>query len=233
MDWNKNLGRVLPFLSDRQADVVCLQEVREDALPVIAEAAGNYYFYAPMCGGKIHGAPSTVGIAIFSRLPLLQTKARYYVGAAHRIVELDEQTLESRRATTYRALAFGGVQRGDTVYRIVTTHFTWTPDGKADEFQRHDLQKMLGLLQKEGEYLLCGDFNAPRGGEIYKTLSQKLKDNVPAHYVTSIDPERHRIKGLKSMVDGLFTTSGYVVSDVRLHFGVSDHGALEAVVSRE
>jgi endonuclease/exonuclease/phosphatase family metal-dependent hydrolase len=92
---------------------------------------------------------------------------------------------------------------------------------------------MLGILKDKRQYVLCGDFNASRGGEIYKTLSQCMKDNVPLSYDTSIDPERHRIKGLRAMVDGLFTTPVYGVSDVRLHFGVSDHGALEAVVSRE
>jgi|SRR3989344_2689309 len=232
IDWNKNLNRILPFLSSCLADVVCLQEVLEEDVRLISRVAGKYHFYVPMCGGKIHGAKGTVGIAIFSRLPIYQKNASYYVGDPIRIVELDERTLESRRETTYRALAFCEVHKGDVTYRIATTHFTWTPDGKADEFQRADLQKMLGIL-KDKQYVLCGDFNAPRGGEIYKTLSQCMKDNVPLSYDTSIDPERHRIKGLRAMVDGLFTTPGYAVSQVAMHFGVSDHGALEAVVSRE
>lgn len=233
VDWNKNLGTVLPFLSSRKADVVCLQEVCEDSLPTIAKVAGAYYFYVPMCGGKIHGASGTVGIAIFSRSPFFHTKSLYYVGGPAHIVELDERTLESRSSTTCRALAFSEVKKDNAVYRIATTYFTWTPDGKADEFQRHDLQKMLGILKKTGECVLCGDFNAPRGGEIYEILSQVLKDNVPPRYVSSLDPKRHRIKGLRLMVDGLFTTPRYVVSHVAIHFGISDHGALEAVISQK
>lgn len=233
IDWNKNLSTVLPFLSSCRADVVCLQEVREEDVRLISEVAGKHHFYVPMCGGKIHGAKGTVGIAIFSRLPIYQKNASYYVGNPTRIVELDELTLESRRETTCRALAFGEVHKGDVMYRIATTHFTWTPDGKADEFQRADLQKMLGILKDKGQYVLCGDFNAPRGDEIYKTLSQCMKDNIPLGYDTSIDPERHRIKGLRSMVDGVFTTPQYRISGVAVHFGLSDHAAFEAVVSRD
>ncbi len=232
IDWNKNLDTVLPFLSKHKADVACLQEVREDALPLIAQAAGAHYFYVPMCGGKLHGASSTVGLAIFSRLPICFQRAQYYVGDPGHIVELDEQTLASRRATTYRAVAFGEVRKDNSAYRIATTHFTWTPDGKADEFQRQDMRAMLEILKQAGECLVCGDFNAPRGGEIYGTLCEHFKDNVPASYTTSIDPERHRIRGLTAMVDGIFTTPSYTVSTASLHCGISDHCALGAVVSR-
>jgi hypothetical protein len=37
-----------------------------------------------------------------------------------------------------------------TVFRIGTTHFAWTPDGKADDIQRNDLKTLwecLGLLE--------------------------------------------------------------------------------------
>lgn len=232
IDWNKNLQRVLPFLSKTKADIVCLQEVREDALSTIAKVAGKHYFYVPMCGGKVHGAPGTVGIAIFSRFPLIAKQSHYYVGDPAHIVELDEQSLESRRATNYRALAIGEVQKGDRMYRVVTTHFTWTPDGKPDLFQRRDLLEVVRFLQHKGELLLCGDFNAPRGGEIYSEFSRHFRDSVPERYHTSIDPKRHRIKGLRAMVDGIFATPQYAVSQVAMHFGVSDHGALEAAVSR-
>jgi len=232
IDWKKNLPTVFPFLLRQRADVICLQEVCEDALLDIAEAAGAHYFYAPMCGGGIHGTLGTVGIAIFSRLPLRRGHAHYYVGDPARIVELDERTLESRHATTYRAVVFIEVQKGDTVYRIANTHFTWTPDGKADEFQRQDLQALLSILKNKGEFLLCGDFNAPRGGEIFSTLSRCLKDNVPANCISSLDPERHRVK-TPLMVDGIFSTPGYTVSDATMTFGVSDHAALTARVSRK
>ena len=233
IDWNKNLSRVLPFLSDCNADVTCLQEVCADAIPVLQEAAGAQYVYAPMCGGKIHGAPETVGIAIFSHLPLLHTEAYYYAGRADNILELDEQTFESRRTTTCRVLAVGDVRKNGIVYRIATTHFTWTPDGRADECQRRDLRKMLNILERAGECVLCGDFNAPRGGEVYGILSRRFKDNIPAIYVTSIDPELHRIRGLLAMVDGVFSTPAYAVSQVTMRFGLSDHGALKATVFQE
>ena len=78
--------------------------------------------------------------------------------------------------------------------------------------------------------VLCGDFNAPRGGEIFTRLATQSRDNVPSHYVTSIDPKLHRAGPLQLMVDGLFSTDGYRLSEVVLHNGVSDHCTITAVV---
>ena len=79
--------------------------------------------------------------------------------------------------------------------------------------------------------MLCGDFNAPRGGEIFGLLAQKYKDNVPQKYTTSIDGILHRAGPLPFMVDGLFSTPGYTVSHVEMVCGISDHCALIANVA--
>lgn len=230
IDWNKNLKRVLPFLAERRADIACLQEVRKDALPALSRAAGEYYFFAPMTLGSLHGAPCPVGIALFSRLPLRFGTFGYYVGDPRRIVELKETSEESRRKTTARAVAFCGVEKDGVRYTVATTHFTWTGNGKPDEFQRKDLQKLLDIVHRAGECVLCGDFNAPRGGEIFTTLSQSFTDNVPPCYTSSLDPETHHLKQVKAMVDGIFSTPAYTVSGVQMHSGISDHCALEGVV---
>ena len=63
-------------------------------------------------------------------------------------------------------------------------------------------------------------------------MSDRFKDNIPLRYTTSIDPNLHRAGALELMVDGLFSTPGYVVSDVALHSGVSDHCAITCAISR-
>jgi endonuclease/exonuclease/phosphatase family metal-dependent hydrolase len=94
------------------------------------------------------------------------------------------------------------------------------------------MKNLLALLAKTPELILCGDFNAPRGGEIFKMLADKYKDNIPPEYDSSLDTELHRIGKIKKlMVDGLFTTSAYIVSDVKLSEGVSDHKAVTAIIS--
>jgi endonuclease/exonuclease/phosphatase family metal-dependent hydrolase len=123
------------------------------------------------------------------------------------------------------------IEKEGETFRVATTHFTWTPDGSADDYQRADVKKLLAILGGMGEFVLTGDFNAPRGGEIFGTLAEKYKDNVPSHYTTSIDGALHRAGPLELMVDGIFSTPGYAVSDVELVAGVSDHKAIVATVS--
>jgi hypothetical protein len=79
---------------------------------------------------------------------------------------------------------------------------------------------------------LFGDFNAPRGKEIFSIFTEKLKDNIPLNYETSLDENLHRAGKLTYMVDGCFTTPEYVASDVELRFGVSDHAAVLATITK-
>jgi endonuclease/exonuclease/phosphatase family metal-dependent hydrolase len=89
------------------------------------------------------------------------------------------------------------------------------------------LLEMLG----QRSIILCGDFNAPRGREIFSRLAKRWHDNVPLHYVTSIDPKLHRAGPLQLMVDGVFSTTDYRVRNVVLHQGVSDHCAITADIA--
>ncbi len=90
----------------------------------------------------------------------------------------------------------------------------------------------MGLLDAEEGFVLCGDFNAPRGGEIFSELAARYRDNIPAQYTTSIDASLHRAGDLQLMVDGIFTTPEYQASSVLLHSGVSDHYAVTADITK-
>ena len=93
------------------------------------------------------------------------------------------------------------------------------------------VKRLLACLEPEEEFTLCGDFNAPRGGEIFTALAMRYQDNIPLEYASSIDGNLHRKGPLPYMVDGLFTTPSYIASDVSLQSGVSDHCAILATVS--
>ena len=119
------------------------------------------------------------------------------------------------------------------IFSISTTHFTWTPDGDANEYQRKDLENLMKILDGYKSFVLAGDFNAPRGREIFSAIAAKYKDNIPLEYVSSIDSNLHRAPGLKLMVDGLFSTPDYKVEDAELVCGVSDHCAIVAKISKK
>lgn len=228
----KHLDRVLAFLQKEKPDVVCFQEVFQPDLADFARRLGMEHAFAPMVlmGRAQPEEPPFVpfGIGMLSRFPMENVQRQYYDGKeaaaskafngtpqayAHPLLSLRLQTDEERLT-------------------LATTHFSWTPDGKPDDAQRKDLQALLKILEGFDDIVLCGDFNAPRGGEIFTELAKRYTDNIPPHYQTSIDGGLHRAGPLQLMIDGLFSTPQYEVSNVRLQDGVSDHLAIVADIRK-
>lgn len=227
---DRHLERVIPFLSEKMPDVFCVQEIYESSIPIIAESLpGSAYVYVPMTGRPKENPPQMQGVAIFSRLPIKAHNVPYYVGAPEKVPDSDDSDPSTYNASN-RPLVVCDVGKDGTVFRVCTTHFTWTPDGNPTDEQRNDIKALLTLLDGAGEFVLAGDFNVSRGGELFGVLAQHYKDNVPPRYTTSIDGDLHRRGQLNRMVDGIFSTPSYVVSDVELISGISDHCALVATI---
>lgn len=227
---SKHLDRVIPFLEREGADVICLQEVMEYDLPRLEHALGMTSAFVGSTRHPAEGNPGVVGIGILSRLPIRSNRIHYYAGTPGVIVDSDPTSIATRHETEIRAVLACDVENAGERYRIATTHFTWTPDGEPNDFQRADMRELVrGLEQLEG-FTLCGDFNAPRGGEMFAALASRYTDNIPLEYTSSIDGTLHRAGPIPLMVDGVFTTSEYVASDVRLASGVSDHCAILATI---
>lgn len=234
---DKHLERVVPFVEERNPDVLCLQEVSESHLPLFTKL-GYTPLFAPMLLWARDGTDTPQGLGIFSKTPFVDTNVEQYAGQPGPIMRFDETTTHTKQATEKYLLATADIAHEDAIYRICTTHFTWTPDGEADDYQRADIAKLLALLSKQGEFALCGDFNAPRGGEIFAQLAERYTDNIPTHYEGSLDLTLHRAgqkdgeRLKKLMVDGLFTTAGYQTENTELVFGVSDHAAIVSTITK-
>lgn len=240
----KHFDRILPFLKEQKPDVACFQEVREPDVSLLKETMdGSGYVFAPMCHHASEGNPAVVGICIVSRLPLRGHGVDYYRGTPDSLPNAllaPEQEKDDAivAASMNCALSLVDVEKSSVVYRIATTHFLWSRKGRFSTYQREAMQKLLSLLEAKGEFVFAGDFNAPRGGEIFGMIAAKYKDNIPAHYKTSLDISLHRSGKLhpeqlgNKMVDGLFSTPQCVVSNVELPSGVSDHLAIVAYVSK-
>jgi endonuclease/exonuclease/phosphatase family metal-dependent hydrolase len=238
IEQSKHLERVILFLQERQADVVCLQELMEYDIPLFEKELGMRCFFAGMTKHPASGRPGVMGVGILSRLPVTSTSTEYYWGDPGVLHDFDFTNATTKHATENHMVLWCDVEKDGDMFKIGTTHFAWTPDGMPDEFQRRDLRALLLLVEKKEEMVLCGDFNMPRGGELFAQLAERYKDNIPAHYKTSMDLQLHRAResdpeGLSTkMVDGLFTTPAYITSDVELVSDVSDHCAVVATVER-
>ena len=228
---DRHLDRITPFLSEQMPDVFCAQEVYESSIPVIAKAlSGAAYVYVPMTGRPKENPPHMQGVAIFSRLPIKAQSVRYYVGRPDTVPDSDDNDPLTYNASN-RMVVLCDIEKEGQLFRVGTTHFTWTPDGEPTDGQRSDMRALIALFDDAEELILAGDFNVSRGGELFGALAQRYKDNVPPHYTTSIDGNLHRKGQLNRMVDGIFSTPRYTVSDVEMISGVSDHCALVAKIS--
>jgi endonuclease/exonuclease/phosphatase family metal-dependent hydrolase len=229
---SKHLARVEAFLRIRSAAVVCLQEVIDEDLAPLCDRLGYAHrLYVPMCRFPEHGTLRPSGIAILSRLPLARVENIQYAGGGSGTEPLDRTSEETRFATIRYALAIAEVEHGGQMFTIATTHFPWTNDARTSDFQRSACDALLRLAGNRS-LLLTGDFNAPRGREIFGRLAARWKDHIPSEYTSSIDPQLHRAPHLELMVDGLFSTDDYDVRDVALHTGVSDHRAVVAAIRK-
>lgn len=237
---SKHLGLVIPFITAHLPEVLCLQELAERDIPALEAAFGMPCIFAP-CG--VHPSDDDspdplIGVAIFTSFPVRSQSAEYYSGSAE----------EARNAPAHpifidNPLLSIEIEKEGRTFRIMTTHFTWTPNGSVSDEQRRNIVTLLDMLGRAGELVLCGDFNAPRmhegaPGEIFSLVAGAYKDNIPQEYQTSIDASLHRNGDTAAadlavkMVDGLFTTPAYQASDVALTPGVSDHYAITATISR-
>lgn len=235
----KHLDVILPFLRAHRPDVVCFQELVESDVSLFAQVLQcDTPLFVPVTREKELAGESVVhGNGIFSRFPMTNPRISYYSGNASRVPDsIEGETLTYTNAN--RMVLFCDVEKDGATFRVGTTHFTWTARGEVDDIQRKDMQALLRVLEKEEQFILCGDFNAPRGGEIFSELSERYKDTIPTHYKTSIDINLHYARNIDpeglatKMVDGLFTTPQYVATDVELVSGVSDHCAVVATVSK-
>jgi len=229
---DRHFNTVLSFLREKKPNVVCLQEVFEKDMPLFEKELGMKGFFAIthrwriMSGGRAEIIP--LGVGILSSLPVTQVLPKYYSGD-HLHLQISNEGMDDTEA---RVLLVAFMNISGVLYTIGTTHFTWSPKGEADDRQRRDLKSFFEKTDefKNDGIVIAGDFNAPRGREIFREIETRFKDNIPLTYITSLDPRLHRapleIKHL--MVDGVFSTPEYSVSNVSLNFGVSDHAAIVA-----
>ena len=228
---SKHADRVAPFLKGSSADVVCLQELMEYDIPFFEASVGARCYFTGTTRHPAEGKPGIFGIGIFSKLPVAHFERRFYHDTGIPKMTFDFTDAASKHRTESHALALCDVEKDGVMCRIATTHFTWTPDGRADDFQRQDLKVLLEALEGE-ELVLTGDFNAPRGGEIWSALAARYTDNIPPRIITTIDGGLHRAGDLQLVVDGIFSTPAYRISDVALKDGLSDHMAVCATAEK-
>lgn len=225
---DRHLERVEATIAEHLPDLVCLQEALESDCARLASVGG----YEVRFSISTHlpnrvGDKRNWGVAVLSRVPLRGQHEHYYSEDAR--IRVVREPNDVRRVVVMTEL-----ERLGQTYRIATTHFTWSPDGQIIELQVADFGRLKQALSAYPDYVLCGDFNAPRGREMFGKFERELSliDHLPAHVTSTLDPRFHRAPQLQLAVDTIFATPEYRVTDTRVLGGISDHKGILARIER-
>jgi endonuclease/exonuclease/phosphatase family metal-dependent hydrolase len=231
---------VFPYLKSLEADVICLQEADESYKAFLEDLSYQTYFL-PRCLKIQNGIEYIDGELLASRFPTAFSGFYYYKPSEVLMLENHKESTDKR--TNRQGVVVGTIRspKGEE-YTIGTTHFTWTPEGAiANQAQINDMATFLNYVRTLGPHVMCGDFNIPRHhNRLYDDLMKLYLDTVPAQYTSSVDKTIHKRGDDPSkahifsdyMVDYIFTQPPFEASNVRLEFGLSDHAAVVAEISK-
>lgn len=219
----KHLDLVRAFLRTQNPDVVCFQEINDGTVTLLKAEFQMHGVFVPRV--VVRDEPGIEGIAVLSKYPITQASAARYDAALPQLQPLKHLHLYRPGAW----LQLVEIEKDGQRFQLANTHFTWADKGDVTDEQRANMEKLLALTTPLSPLVLVGDFNTPRGKELYTALSGQFTDNIPASVQTTIDGAWHRAGSLQLVVDGMFS-KGYQVRDVQVLDGVSDHCAVLGTV---
>ena len=231
IEQDRHLDRVAQTIATHLPDIVCLQEVFEKDCAKLAAVGGYQVKYAISTlmpeGTAGNTSPRSWGVAVLTRVQLINQTVAYYSDDPR--IRIFDAPNDLRRMVVMTELQHEG-----RFYRFGTTHFTWSMAGATTEEQLADFARLKRVLLPYSDYVLCGDFNAPRGGELFARFTDELGliDHLPPNVTTTIDPQFHYAGALELAVDTIFSTPEYSVTDVQVLEGISDHKGILARVAR-
>jgi endonuclease/exonuclease/phosphatase family metal-dependent hydrolase len=231
IEHDRHLDRVADAIAAHLPDIVCLQEVFEKDCAKLA-AVGDYqvkYAISTLMpeGSKGHTSPRSWGVAVLTRVPVHRQTLAYYADDPR--IRISKEPNDPRRLVLMTE-----IEREGRFYRIGTTHFTWSMNGEATDDQRADFARLRQVLLPYPHYVLCGDFNSPRGREMFARFTGELGllDHLPADVTSTLDPTLHYAGPLELAVDTIFSTPEYRVTEVQVLEGLSDHKGILARIER-
>ncbi len=232
IELNKHYKTVFDFLKQENPDVICIQELLEDDFENFKKVLGKQGIFKPRSriGDDLHLIDikgKIEGVAIFAQ-NIVDSGSIYYEGKEENVLKTYEEYNSGENNKNSVLVWIDTKDSYGRSCRFITTHMPVTKGGESTPYQLEVVDNLLRELNSLGEFILCGDMNAPRGKETFSRIAKKYKDNIPGEYKTSLDQNLHRVKNLQHMVDGLFTTTKYQASNVKLIDGVSDHMAIVA-----
>jgi len=209
--FNKFLDKQVDFIKKEDPDVLLLQEVtsgldsKNDSGPtngyqqLIQSLPGYFYAYTPMWHLSLANNTYDLGLAIFSKAPLLETHSIYYYKEMQFISKF---TGGQDFPGVYLS---GKISVAGQIIEIISTHFIWSLFPEINHFQKEAIPIFKKHLAGKQNFILGGDFNVTDDSEIYQELVSIVKDDRPKGTKRTLHPQLHKVGTAKELaVDYLF-----------------------------
>jgi len=168
------LDKWTDFLQKADADIICLQEVKDDdgKRDIIAELTKRGYEHTFAAVEQVwDGEPFRFGNAIFSKFPIIHSEK----------IQLETGERE-------RAAAYAKIDVNDIVLNVFTTHLIHTHQQPSEE-QEEQTNKLIAKLPNE-KVVVMGDFNATPESASIQAMEKVLVNTDPGSIPTwSMYPE--------------------------------------------
>jgi endonuclease/exonuclease/phosphatase family metal-dependent hydrolase len=238
MEGVRHYDTIIPFLEQRQPDVICLQEMPAAFVHELF-SRGYFVHFAGMSYENPVAPKDATGLGLATKLPTTAT-THYYTSKSLTPLPHDKHDAHSKSYPVISTtIPIDGTTESITV---VTTHLYDTWNGTETTEQTKSVSELQTYLATVPPHILCGDFNMPRGYNTnYEQFCQNYRDEIPRHYTSSLDRTIHRAGNRTDlntpifdiyMVDYIFSQPPYIVDNVQLHFGISDHAAVTAEITK-
>lgn len=245
---NKHTDVVFKLLKEKEPNIVCLVEVMYKDVLAFSSTLGYKFAFAPLFLLKNENENDQQGSAILSKYKILEIqKYRYDDEIQKSIPDFSVEDLNMKNTERpkerflyhYTLLTALIELEGKKNITISTTHFPVT-DHTTPGHVDHEIKSLKNIDDIEHSEILLNrlikiinsintplvftaDLNNPRGEYFYDSLAHELVDQVPSSLESSIDPNLHRVKNLKLLVDTIMTSSDISIKSFKVIEGVSDH----------
>ncbi|GMQ94929.1 MAG: hypothetical protein BMS9Abin13_039 [Patescibacteria group bacterium] len=243
----KHLKAVRNLMKTQKPDVACFVEINESDAKNLADDLRYEFVYSPLVSTE---DGDTEGTAILSKIPILDSSdLRYDDDPSDDMPAPEEKTADGNRPKerflSHSSVLTATIEVNKEKLTIATTHFPVT-DHSTPGYKDHSFDetsdvreinhtrilfdRFISIIRKLPYPLIfTADLNNPRGEYMYDALAHELVDVIPKNIDSTIDPNLHRHKGLRLVVDTIMTSPDVRVDTVETIEGVSDHKAIVAV----
>ena len=238
-----NTEKVINFLLEQNADIVCLQEVcdhKEESVgevfrvkQKIDDALGSKYphrHFAPLFMTKSFsvfdfGGYIEQGNYILSKFPILHSSNDFFHRQYYKVKdwakEINFKVLDSGRSLQTVTLDMDA-----TPLRVMNIHGVWTADKMGDERTINECNFIIEKFAEEDmPTILAGDLNLLPDSEGIKILNKKLENLILENSYKSTRPDfKDEIDEGNNIVDYIFINDNLKPNNFQvLDVAVSDH----------